>query len=140
MVQHTTVPVLLDGVPCSVLGYPITTRTQICLTCCLTAVLELLVYLIVVVADVAVIVQHWRDEQPLFAGLTTIWLVLPAFVCFVTVLTSPWQWPNDDDNDANDANGGTRDVAACYCGRTQMLFVGRQMFNLCFFPIGAVYR
>lgn len=125
----------LDGVPCSVLGYPIATRTQICLSCCVSAVLELLVYVVVVAADVAVIVQHWRDANALFAWLTGAWMVLPAVVCFVSVITSPWQWPAvDGDDDVTDGD------AMCNCGRAHVWFVVRQLGNLVFFPVGAVYR
>lgn len=126
----------LDGVPCSVLGYQITTRTQICLSCCVSAVCELLVYAVVVAADVGVIVQHCRDGRTTFAALTALWLVLPAVVSFVAVVASPWQWPADSDADINDDD----DESLCNCGRAQARFFVRQLANLLFFPVAAIYR
>lgn len=129
----------LDGVPCSVLGYHIKTRTQICLSCCVTAVLELLVYIVVLAADSACIVQHLRDAQPLIAGLTGLWMVLPAAVCFAAVIASPWQWPSDARDDAVDGSIGPG-MAESSCGSQHVWFVVRQLANLVFFPVGAIYR
>lgn len=124
-----------DGVPCSVLGYHIHTRTQICLSYCVSAVLELLVYLVVLAADAAVIVQHWRDANASAAWLSAGWLALPAVCCFVAVISSPGQWPSVE-GDADVLDGRVR----CNCGRQHVWFVVRQLGNLVFFPVGAVYR
>lgn len=130
IVEAAAADTLADSGPCSVLGYRIRSRTQICLSGCVAAVLELLVYVVVLAADAAVIVQHWRDANALFAWLTALWLTLPAAVCFVTVLTSPWQWPDNSDNNAG----------SCDCGLVQVRFVLRQLANMVFFPVGAIYR
>lgn len=118
----------LDGVPCKVLGYQITTRTQICLSCCVTAALELLVYILVIVADISVVYQHFHDRNSHYASLTLGFLLLPAISCFISILISPWQWP-DIESDSQKEN--TVKMAK---------FFGKQLFNLVFFPIAAVYR
>lgn len=118
----------LDGVPCKVLGYRITTRTQICLSCCVTAALELLVYVLVIVADFCVVHQHFHDLNTRYAVLTLGFLLLPAIGCFCSILVSPWQWPDIETDNRNE------EVLE------MVKFFGRQSLNLIFFPIAAVYR
>lgn len=132
----------LDGVPCEVLGYHIKTRTQICLTCCISVVLELIVYLVAFAADVAVVVQHLRDGNPVFGGLTAAFVWLPAVVCFCSVVTSPAQWPQSvcDDDGNGVAPSDEVPVDGFECGAVQCRFFVRQLFNLLAFPVGAVYR
>lgn len=135
----------LDGAPCEVLGYHIKTRTQICLTCCISVVLELIVYLVLIAADVAVAVQHFRDGNPEFGGLTLGFVCLPAVVCFVSVVTSPGQWPQQGDG-AETLTEGIRkptkfdDDDRIECGMVQCRFFMWQVFNLVAFPVAAVYR
>lgn len=114
----------LDGVPCKVLGYPIKTRTQIYLSCLVTAILELFVYIVVVTTDICVAVQHLRDENLLYASLTLIFLCLPAIGCFCSIIVSPWQWPADNEQ----------------CGKENFKFFLKQLNNLIFFPIASIYR
>lgn len=129
----------LDGAPCEVLGYHITTRTQICLTCCVSVVLELIVYVVLTIADIAVVIQHFRDANPLFAGLTLTFLWLPAVVCFCSVITSPWQWPSDgnEDDTIGEEFSSKHEFS---CGRTECWFFLHQLFNMLAFPVTAVYR
>lgn len=114
---------VLDGVPCHVLGYRVKTKTQIILTCLVPAIFELLVYLFLTTADIALTIQHFRDERPIWASLTLTFLCLPAIICFISVVSSPYHWPDEDE-----------------CGRENNLFLFRQLFNLIFFPIGAIHR
>lgn len=113
----------LDGVSKCVLGYQVKTRTQIVLTCLIPAIIELLVYISLVTSDIAVAIQHIRDQNPIWAALTITFLCLPALVCFCSVITSPWQWPEEEG-----------------CGNGNIKFFFRQTFNFLFFPIGAVFR
>lgn len=114
----------LDGVPCKVLGYPIKTRTQIYLSCLVTAILELFVYIVVVTTDICLTVQHFRDGNPLYGSLTLICLCLPALACFCSIIVSPWQWPADNEQ----------------CGKENIKFFLKQLGNLFFFPIASSYR
>lgn len=118
----------LDGVPCKLLGYKISTRTQICLSCCVTAALELIVYILVTAADIAVVIQHFRDSNPRYASLTLGFLILPAVGCFCSIVVSPWQWPDTDDDDRPQ------------CGKEHIRFFLRQLYNMLCFPIAAIYR
>lgn len=131
----------LDGVPCALLGYHIKTRTQICLTCCISVVLELIVYLVLIAADSAVAVQHFRDGNPAYGGLTLGFVCLPAVVCFCSVVTSPGQWPQSDGRGEDTPDGETADIGdEIECGRVQCCFLMWQVFNLMAFPVAAVYR
>lgn len=114
---------VLDGVPCHVLGRTVKTRTQIFLSILLPASLELIVYLFLTTADAALSYQHFHDGNKLFGILTLTFLCLPALVCFCSVVTSAWYWP--------DVEG---------CGRQNWIFFSRQLLNLIIFPIGAIYR
>lgn len=120
----------LEGVPCKVLGYHITTRTQICLSCCVTSILELCVYLVVTAADTAVVVQHFRDTNRTYAILTLTFMLLPAIGCFCSIIVSPWQWPDENDYD----------IEKNKCGKQHVIFFLKQLYNLLLFPIGATYR
>lgn len=119
----------LDGVPCEILGYCITTRTQICLSCLATTILHLLVYLVVTTADIGVAVQHFRDDNQLYGSLTLALWYLPAIACFCSIVTSPWQWP--ETSSTGDSDG---------CNWQNGKFFGKQLFNLLLFPFSAVYR
>lgn len=113
----------LDGVSKCVLGYKVKTRTQIVLTCLIPAIFELLIYICLVTSDIAVAIQHVRDKNPIWAALTLTFLCLPALVCFCSVITSPWQWPEEEG-----------------CGKENTKFFLRQTFNFLCFPIGAIFR
>lgn len=112
----------LDGIPCKVLGYHITSRTHISLSCLTTKILQLLVYLVVTIADIGIIVQHFRDNNQLYGYLTVGLLCLPAIVCFCTIIVSPWHWPNQEK-----------------CGKQNVQFFCKQLFNLFCFPIASIY-
>uniref|UniRef100_A0A336LRI3 XK-related protein n=1 Tax=Culicoides sonorensis TaxID=179676 RepID=A0A336LRI3_CULSO len=85
---------VLDGVPNKKLfGYQLKTKTQILLSYLIPTIIELCIYVILTVADVALIVQHFRDNHAIWAILTLIFVVLPAILCFITIITSPSQWP-----------------------------------------------
>lgn len=114
----------LDGVPQTVLGHQIKTRTQITLTCLVPTTLELFTYITVIVADLGVVVAHFKDSNNIYASLTLALICLPAIGCFCSIVVSPWQWPSDQ----------------AVCDRENSRFFGRQTFNLIFFPVGAVYR
>lgn len=113
----------LDGVSKCVLGYKVKTRTQIVLTCLIPAIFELLIYISLVTSDIAVAIQHIRDKNPIWAALTITFLCLPALVCFCSIITSPWQWPEEEG-----------------CGKKTTIFFLRQTFNFLCFPIGAIFR
>lgn len=112
-----------DGIPKKVLGVDIKVKTQITLACLVTAILELLIYLTVTLADIAVTIQHFRDGNSMYGSLTVTILCLPAIICFISIMLSPWQWPEEE---------------GCHSENTTFLI--KQLFNLICFPIGAVYR
>lgn len=114
----------LDGIPCKVFGHHIERKLHICLSCLATNILQLLVYLVVTVADIGIIVQHFRDGNQLYGFLTVGLLCLPAIVCFCAIIVSPWQWPNQGN----------------YCEVENVQFFGKQLFNLFCFPIASIFR
>lgn len=106
-------------------------------------------YLVLTVADLAVAVQHFRDGNPEFGGLTAGFVCLPAIVCFFSVITSPGQWPQGDGGDeavedTTDGVGESPEVTEnddrITCGKVQCRFFMWQVFNLVAFPVAAVYR
>ncbi|XP_062537338.1 uncharacterized protein LOC134205750 [Armigeres subalbatus] len=114
---------VLDGVPRCVLGYQVTTRTQIVFSFLIPVIFELLVYTVVITADVLVVVEHFRNGNPTWAWLSLSFMWLPAVACFAAVLSSPSQWP---------------ETVGCD-GRT-LRFAGKDVLILVFFPVAAVYR
>lgn len=128
---------VLDGVPKHVLGWPIKTKTQITLTWIIPTVLELFVYIVLITSDISVCVQHFIEQNYVWASLTLAFIWLPAVLCFCTIITSPWQWPDyyvDNNNDC-DCN---RDPDGCSTPCVQFVF--RLIFNFVCFPVGAISR
>lgn len=117
----------LDGAPNQVLGLRHKTRTQIVLKCLIPSILELLVYMTVIMADICVTIQHFRDKNPLFGAITLTLIWLPPIACFISIVISPWQWPDVDDEQSG-------------CSTIHVKFFGKQIFNFVLFPLGAVYR
>ncbi|XP_021693472.1 uncharacterized protein LOC5569644 [Aedes aegypti] len=114
---------VLDGVPRCVLGYQVKTRTQIVFSFLIPVIFELLVYTVVITADVLVVVEHFRNDNPTWAWFTLSFMWLPAIACFAAVLSSPSQWPETIGFDE----------------RT-LRFVEKNLLVLVFFPVAAVYR
>jgi hypothetical protein len=112
----------LDEVPEKVLGYKVKTRWQIALFYLIPCIVELMVYVSVTIIDVGVTYQHWIDRHRFYAMITILLILVPAFLTFVCVLLSD-QWPIQDDDT-----------------REKWIFFGRQLVNLFFFPIAAIYR
>lgn len=152
---------VLDGVPHQLFGYQLKTKTQIVLHHLLPAIVELCIYIILTVADVALIVQHFRDTHAIWAALTLTFVVLPAILCFLTIIASPSQWPGKwqttGKQQSNNSNkrSSTEDINAAVTireGRRRQRmkatdtkcanckFFLRHLFNLITFPIGSIYR
>lgn len=155
---------VLDGVPKQLFGYQLKTKTQILLHYLLPAIVELCIYIILTVADVALIVQHFRDTHAIWASLTLTFVVLPAVLCFITIIVSPSQWPGKwqakeqkQQYNNNNQRSSTEDINAAVTMRQQRRrqqqrgettgtkcanckFFLQHLFNLIIFPIGSIYR
>lgn len=114
---------VLDGVPRCVLGYQVKTRTQIVLSFLVPVVFELLVYCVLMTADVIVVVEHFRNGNPSWAWFTLAFMWLPAVSCFASVLSSPSQWPE-----------------TVGCDERTARFVAKHLLVLTLFPVAAFYR
>ena len=113
----------LDGAPKCILGYNVKTRMQIVLTCLIPSAVSLLVYVSLITIDVALIVKHFLDKNFVWAGLTALFVLMPAVICFIVIMMSAWQWPQQQG-----------------CTSDNVKFFFRQLFNLVFFPISAIFR
>uniref|UniRef100_A0A182KH14 XK-related protein n=1 Tax=Anopheles christyi TaxID=43041 RepID=A0A182KH14_9DIPT len=113
----------LDGVPRSVLGYPVKTRTQIVMTFLVPVIFELMVYIVLTTADILITVEHFRNGSPTWAWFTLTLIWLPSVVCFCSIISTPERWPEQIGCDER---------------------TGRFLFNnvaiLLFFPLAALYR
>ncbi|XP_058456259.1 uncharacterized protein LOC131433697 [Malaya genurostris] len=114
---------VLDGVPKCVLGYQVKSRTQIVLSFLIPVIFELLVYTVVMTADVLVTIEHFRNENQTWAWLTLSFMWLPAVACFSAILSSPSQWPE-----------------TVGCDERTGKFVLKNLLVLTLFPVAAVYR
>lgn len=150
---------VLDGVPKQLFGYQLKTKTQILLHYLLPAIFELCIYIILTVADVTLIVQHFRDTHVIWAALTLTFVLLPAILCFITIIATPSQWPGkwqqqQEKNNNNDERSSTEDINAGVTIRNRRQQRGKttgtkcanckfflqHLFNLIIFPIGSIYR
>lgn len=149
---------VLVGIPHQLFGYQLKTKTQIVLQYLLPAIVELCIYIILTVADVALIVQHFRDTHAIWASLTLTFVVLPATLCFITIIASPSQWPgkwqtrkqqynnNNKRSSSEDINAAVtirqgrrgKETTGTKCANCK--FFLRHLFNLITFPIGSIYR
>lgn len=105
---------VIDGVPSQLFGYEIKTRTRIVLGYLLPAFLELNIYNVLMAADIALVVQHFCDGHNGWAMLTLSFILAPAVLCFLTIISSPSQWPQteNDDGDMTMTNTGGTGIAS----------------------------
>lgn len=113
----------LDGAPKHILGFGVKSRTQIVITCLIPAIFELLCYTVLITADIYLTTRHFINNNVLWGALSLGFICLPALACFISVITSKWQWPESE---------------GCHSENIKFFFV--QLFNLIFFPIGAINR
>ncbi|XP_052889744.1 uncharacterized protein LOC128298052 [Anopheles moucheti] len=114
---------VLDGVPRSVLGYPVKTRTQIVMTFLVPVIFELMVYIVLTTADILVTVEHFRNGNPSWGWFTLALIWLPSLVCFCSIVSTPERWP---------------DQMGCDERTGRFLFINIAI--LVFFPLAALYR
>lgn len=147
---------LLDGVPNQLFGYHLKTKTQIICHYMLPAIFELCIYIILTTADVALIVQHFRDNHITWGIFTLIFVLLPAVLCFITIITSPAQWPKyqqqqqeqelyeqetlmrrkkNRQSSMENNNMRTTNMKCINCK-----FFLKHLLNLIIFPISSIYR
>ncbi|XP_055586477.1 uncharacterized protein LOC129739102 [Uranotaenia lowii] len=114
---------VLDGVPKCVLGYQVKTRTQIVFSFLIPVILELMVYTVVMTADVLVVIEHFWNGNTHWAWATVSFMWIPAIASFASILSSPSQWPEQIGCDAQTWH-----------------FVGKYILVLLLFPLAAIYR
>lgn len=112
----------LENVAVKILGFSVKTRWQISLNYLIPSIIELLVYIAVVVVDGALVYQHILDQNYLWAWITISIVIIPVILTFICEMASD-QWPVEEG-----------------FGSEKKKFLSRQIFNLIFFPIGAIYR
>ncbi|XP_023301598.2 uncharacterized protein LOC111683728 [Lucilia cuprina] len=108
--------------PHHILGLTIRSRTRIYVSYILPNVLELLVYIVQIVADCAVSYQHFKSHQTDFGWGTLSLILLPPVVTCVLVLSSKAQWIKPKQNG------------------TQVKFVCMQLLQMVLFPFFVIYR
>ncbi|XP_049532165.1 uncharacterized protein LOC125949293 [Anopheles darlingi] len=113
----------LDGVPRSVLGYPVKTRTQIVMTFLVPVIFEMLVYIVLTTADVLVTIEHFRNGNTAWGWTTLALIWLPSIVCFCSIISTPERWPE-----------------AIGCDERTGRFVFKNLAILLLFPLAALYR
>lgn len=130
-----TNPFTMDAVECApkcLLGWPIKSKAQIWFNWIIPITLELLVYVVLIVADVAVTYQHFIDGNHLWAGLTLSFIWLPALLCFLTVIASPKNWPEYFSTAEEEVDKGV--------GKLCLQFLLILLVNVVLFPIGSLAR
>uniref|UniRef100_A0A182XVE3 XK-related protein n=1 Tax=Anopheles stephensi TaxID=30069 RepID=A0A182XVE3_ANOST len=113
----------LDGVPRSVLGYPVKTRTQIVMTFLVPVIFELMVYIVLTTADILVTIEHFRNGNPAWGWFTLALIWLPSLVCFCSIVSTPERWPDQ-----------------IGCDKCTAVFLFNNIAILVFFPLAALYR
>ncbi|XP_037806659.1 uncharacterized protein LOC119600476 [Lucilia sericata] len=108
--------------PHHILGLTIRSRTRIYVSYIIPNVLELLVYIVQIVADCAVSYQHFKSHQSDFGWGTLSLILVPPVVTCVLVLSSKAQWIKPKQN-------GTR-----------VKFVCMQLLQMVLFPFFVIYR
>lgn len=111
----------MDGAPTCVAGYNIKTKMQIVLTCLVPTSIQLLVYITISVVDFGLVVQHFLVKNVLWACLTLSFILAPSLLCFIIIMFSSWP----------EKSG---------CSSVNIKFFIRQLLNMIFFPLGAIYR
>lgn len=122
----------MDAVECAskcLLGLPIKSKAQIWFNWIIPIVLELLVYIVLIVADFAVTYQHFIDGNHLWAGLTLSFIWLPAILCFCSIIASPRNWPEYYSQSGE----------AGVCQQCLQFFL-ILIVNVLLFPVGAFIR
>lgn len=110
------------GPPHHILGLTIHSRTRIYVSYIIPNVLELLVYIVQIVADSAVSYQHFKSHQSDFGWATLSLILVPPVVTCVLVLSSKSQWIKPKQN------------------RTRKKFVCMQLLQMVMFPFFVIFR
>ncbi|KFB40903.1 hypothetical protein ZHAS_00008452 [Anopheles sinensis] len=114
---------VLDGVPCSILGYPVKTRTQVVMTFLVPVIFEMMVYIVLTTADVLVTVEHFRNGNTSWGWFTLSLIWLPSVVCFCSIVSTPERWPEQ-----------------IGCDKRTGQFLFKNIAILLLFPLAALYR
>ncbi|KAM7344780.1 uncharacterized protein ACRADG_011371 [Cochliomyia hominivorax] len=108
--------------PHHILGLTIRSRTRIYVSYVIPNILELLVYIVQIVADCAVSYQHFKSHQPDFGWATLFLILVPPVVTCILILSSKSQWVKPTQN------------------ATRVKFVCIQLLQMILFPFFVVYR
>ncbi|CAG9813974.1 unnamed protein product [Phaedon cochleariae] len=107
----------------TLLGYELTPRQDALINHLVPAISASTLYIFLIAADVAVIVSHYRNGDPIWASLTLFFMFLPVLCSFV-IIVSNWElWPEFED-----------------CGKANMLWFWRKTFEHLFFPVWNMWR
>lgn len=110
--------------PTKCLQVPLKSTEQIYLVFLIPAIASCLVYVLHFAADLVVAVQHFREENPVWACITIGFMYAPALAYFILTISRPDWWMTDDDK--------------LYKGA--FLWFLLQLVKLLAFPLFALYR
>ncbi|OXU28218.1 hypothetical protein TSAR_011729 [Trichomalopsis sarcophagae] len=110
--------------PTKCLKVPLKSTEQIYLIFLIPAIASCLVYVLHFAADLVVAVQHFREENPVWACITIGFMYAPALAYFILTISRPDWWMTDDDK--------------LYKGA--FLWFLLQLIKLIAFPLFALYR
>nr|CAD7577815.1 unnamed protein product [Timema californicum] len=113
---------ILNDMPSTVMGYPLTIQQQICLCFLLPSIINCIIYILDISTCVSAVREHFDASLHVWAVFTIILLYLPSIVFFVLTVSKPDLWDEQGD-----------------IVRTGQWFVFR-LAQLVAFPIWAIYR
>lgn len=107
----------------TILGYDLTPKQDVYLNYLFPTLAACVLYVLQFSSDLVLAYRHFRDENPIWASLTLLFMFLPVLGCFIITI-SLWElWPEYEG-----------------CGMTNVRWAVLKVFQHCFFPIWSMWR
>lgn len=107
----------------TLLGYELTPHQDASVNYLVPSISASVLYTLLIACDVATIVSHYRNGDPIWGSLTLFFMYLPALGSFI-ILISSWElWPEFEG-----------------CGRENIIWFWIKVVEHLFFPIWSMWR
>lgn len=91
--KSSDLPVLIK---LNVLGFNLSSKQNVYVNYLLPSIIGCLFYVFLFAVDFVTFYRHLRDDNPIWASLTLLFLYMPVIGCFILIVSSWELWPELD--------------------------------------------
>lgn len=107
----------------TLLGYELTPHQDAWLNYLLPSICSCVLYILLIACDVAVIISHHRNGDPIWSSLTLFFMYLPVLGSFIIIISNWELWPEFEG-----------------CGRDNIIWFWTKVSEHLLFPIWSMAR